>query len=208
MTLGGDSRKLCGLVAFVFLAAGSAARARGQEDGPMARPWWVEGDFGAGGLQLSSDQAQGSRKTTLAMGFLGGQTLGSRARAGLQLNGWLLQAYNLNDPTVGESVSTSLAVVDVFPAPKVPLFLRAGTGWASYTNNRPEGYGGGGWAWMAGAGYEIRIGNRLGLSPILAYSAGHLGDVREPTTLQTRRRFSVIESKIGISWHFGKPKQK
>jgi hypothetical protein len=123
----------------------------------------------------------------------------------VELNGWLLQAFNLNDIAVGESISNVLAVADVFPVPRVPLFLRGWTGGAFYTNNCPEGYGGRGRAWMAGAGYEFRLGRRFSLAPIVDYAAGTLVDVRNVLTLETNRCYSVVEFKVAIVWYFGKP---
>lgn len=167
------------------------------------RPWWIGAEFGAGQLQLSSDQLTGNRNTTFALGFLGGHSLGSRARIGLEVNGWLLQAFDLNNPTVGESVTNVMGIADIFPVARVPLFLRAGAGGTFYENDRPEGNNGRGWSWTAGGGYEFRFIEKLGLAPVVAYSAGRFGDVRNPITVETGRRFSVVEFKIDILWHFG-----
>lgn len=185
------------LIAGLFLLSALAV------EGQSVRPWWVAGDMGAGQFKLSSDQSKGKSGAIFAAGFAGGHRLGSRARVGLLLNGWLLQAFNLNDPTVGESVSTVSGVVDAFPVPKVPLFLRGGIGAAFYTNNRPLGTGGSGLAWTVGGGYEIPLTRNLALSPFVGYSAGGLGDVRNPLTVETHRRYSVVEFKAGVVYHFG-----
>jgi hypothetical protein len=76
------------------------------------RAWWAGGEIGEGQLSLSSDQIHRDRTPTFALGFFGGHRLGDQARVGLEMNGWLLQASNLNDPTVGESVSNVLGVID------------------------------------------------------------------------------------------------
>jgi hypothetical protein len=173
--------------------------ARAQQD----RPWWVAGEFGEGQLKLSSDQQQGSRVSTFAMGFAGGRRIGDRVRVGLHLNGWLLQAFNLNDPTVGESVSNVGGVFDVFPVRKRRLFGRGGVGWSSYTNNRPTGTNGNGLGWEVGGGYEIPLRGQLCLAPMVEYAAGGLGDVHDPTAPQTGRRFSVVEFKVEAVYYFG-----
>lgn len=199
-------QKRC-LLTLTLLVGGLTCPIRGADTGTV-RPWWIMGEFGEGELQLRSDQATGSRKATFALGFAGGHTLGSRARVGMEVNGWLLQASNLNDPTQGESVSNVSALVDVFPIPKSSFFLRGGTGAAFYQNNHPDGYGGNGWAWAAGAGYEVRLGRSFGLAPMVMYSAGSVGDVQNVLTVETGRRYSVVEFKIGIVGHLGKPRQK
>ena len=168
------------------------------------RAWWAGGEIGEGQLSLASDQIHRGRKPTFALGFFGGHRLGEQVRVGLEMNGWLLQASNLNDPTVGESVSNVLGVIDVFPARKIPLFFRAGGGLAMYQNNRPGESGGTGWSWTGGAGYEVRVSERLGLAPIVGYAYGRIDDVRNPITVETGRRYSVLEFKVAAIWHFGK----
>jgi hypothetical protein len=136
------------------------------------------------------------------MGFAGGRHISQWVRVGLKLNGWLLQAFDLYDPTVGESVSNVMGIVDVFPSPRHPLFARAGVGWASYTNNRPTGTGGDGLGWEAGAGYEIPLRGHLALAPVVEYAAGGLGTAYDPVAPITGRKYSVVEFKLAAVYHF------
>lgn len=147
-------------------------------DERTVRPWCVGFELGDGQLKLTSDQFNRTRNPAFAVGFVGGHSLGNRARVGLELNGWLLRSFNLNDPTVGESVSKVLVVVDAFPIQKTPLFLRAGPTTGAVSKNRPGGFNGSGWSWTAGVGYEISLTENFGLAPIVDYAAGTLGDVR------------------------------
>jgi hypothetical protein len=115
-----------------------------------------------------------------------------------------LQAYPFDNPAKGESVTNVLGIVDLFPIQKVPLFLRAGAGLALYTNNRPLEFGGTGWAWTAGAGYEFALPQQLGLATIVDFDAGTRGDVHNIITVETGRRYSVVEFKLALNWHFGR----
>jgi hypothetical protein len=199
-------RRIGGLLTLLLLIGLGARPAPAKQPGQTVRPWWVGGEVGSGLLKLSSDQSAGERNTTFAMGFVGGHTLGSRARIGMEVNGWLLQAFNLHDPAVGESVNNVMGIADVFPVAKVPLFVRGGVGGAFYTNDRPGGYNGSGWSWTAGGGYEIRAWKGWGVAPMVAWSAGRLGDVPNLIATETGRRFSVVEFKLDLLWHFGRPK--
>ncbi len=192
-----------GILGAVLLAAIFAGAARAQDEPP--RPWWIGAEVGEGQLRIASDQAAGSRKATFALGFVGGRNLGRRARVGLELHGWLLQASNLNDPTAGESVSHAFAVVDLFPLHRRHLFIRGGTGVSLYGNRRPGEFGGHGWGWAGGAGYEIPARHFIA-APMLGYSAGRLGDAPYHVPPQTGRRYSVLEFKLQLLWNFGKPK--
>ena len=98
-----------------------------------------------------------------------------------------------------------MGIADVFPVTKVPFFLRGGAGGAFYTNNRPGGFASSRWAWTAGGGYEIPVWKELGVAPVVAWSDGRFGDVRNPISTETGRRFSVVEFKLDILWHFGTP---
>jgi len=180
------------LVGLILLSA--VTYAQGQQE-LTVRPWWVGFELGDGQIKLTSDRLGGTRNPAFALGFVGGHGLGNRARLGLEVNGWLLQSFNTSNPAVGESVSSVLGIIDAFPIRKTPIFLRAGAG--------SNGSGG---SWTAGAGYEISLTKNFGLAPVVDYAAGSLGDVRNVIPAQTGRRYSVVEFKAAIIWHFGKPK--
>ncbi len=166
------------------------------------RPWWLTFALGSGQLKLDSDEVQRDRVPALSVVFAGGHRVGSRVRAGVQLGGWTLQAFNLNDPTVGESVSAAMALADVFPLRTHPLFVRGGVGIGTYTNNRPTGRNGSGFAWEGGGGYEIHLSRSLRLVPMVQYCGGHLGQAG-PLDSQTNSRYSVIDFNVGILYRFG-----
>lgn len=192
------------VVGFLFgvcMAAGAGA----QQD----RSWWVAIDMGEGQLSLTSDQKpQADRTATFALGFSGGHRLTNMARVGLHVNGWLLEASSLNDPTVGESVSNVGGVLDVFPIPNRPLFVRGGLGLSMYENNHPTESGGSGLGWEAGGGYEFRLPGSLGITPMVEYSAGHLGGGPSRYGTVTGRQFSVVEFKVAAIFRFGgKPRK-
>jgi len=195
---------------------GNSADTSVEAERPLGRPWWIDFEAGEGQIRLTSDEftavssqasptSTGSRRAAFELGFAGGRRLGKHARIGMDVDGWLLQAYNYNNPIVGESVTNVLGVIDVFPLRRIPLFLRAGAGAALYTNDRPLEFGGTGWAWTAGAGYEFPLPKRFGLAPIVDFDAGTRGDVHNVITVETGRRYSVVEFKGAITWHFGKP---
>ncbi len=194
----------CGRLPGLMVPVGSSCSAPPARNERIVRPWWVALELGDGQLKLTSDQFNTTRHPAFALGFAGGHSLGNRARIGLEMNGWLLQSFNLNNPAVGESVSNVWVVADALPIRKTPIFLRAGSGLALYQNNRPGGFGGTGWSWTAGVGYEIPLTKQFGLAPIVDYAAGSLGDVRNILAVETNRRYSVVEFKVAIAWHFGR----
>ena len=175
--------------------------------GQLNRPWWVSLELGAGQLKLISNQRSSNGLTTFAMGFSGGRRLAPWARAGVHLNGWLLQAANLNDPTVGEAVSNFNGILDVFPIVKRGLFLRGGGGVSMYSNNQPLASDGHGLGWEAGAGYELPLPKGVRISPIVEYASGGLGNAFAPSIPGTAPTYSILEFKAAIIYPFGRTRK-
>ena len=186
------------IVSASFLDAQPSSGARSSAD-PQ---WFVSMSMGEGQLQLKSDQQSWDRVPSFAIGFDLGRQIGPWARAGMEAHGWLLEAFNLNNPGVGESVGHVMVIGDALPLRTRALFARGGFGWSSYTNNRPEGSNGGGLAWMLGGGYEVPVSRSFRLVPTIGYSGGHLGEGVAPTS-QTHFRYSVYEFKLGALYRFG-----
>jgi hypothetical protein len=171
--------------------------------GPQSSPWWVSGELGAGQITLSSDQQKGSSNTTFALGFAGGYQPSDWLRVGAHLNGWLLEAGDLYDPTKGVSVSNFGGIIDFMPSRRYRLFARAGFGLSMYTNQHPDGSYGSSPGWEAGGGYEIPIRGRIGLAPMVEYATGGLGNGSPTYPQQTGLRYSVIEFKLAVIGNFG-----
>lgn len=189
------------ILGFALLAPAQAPQSQPAQvryDGP----WWISLGMGEGQLRLSSDQQQGDRVSTFAIGFAGGRRIGNWTRVGMEAGGWTLQAFDLSNPTVGESVGNVMAIADFLPARNRGLYLRGGVGWATYTNNRPLGTNGAGLSWETGGGYEIPVWGALRLAPTVLYAAGHLGDDRYAALIG--RRYNVIEFKLAAVYHFGR----
>lgn len=187
------------LVCALFLLAGDAFA-------QQSKPWFASIDLGESQIKLESDQNPGKYNPGFALGFTGGHRLGHRARVGGQINGQLLQAFNLNDPTVGESVSHVFAIADLLPLRNGRLFLRGGSGLSIYTNNHANGIGGHGPGWTVGAGYEFPVNQTFALAPIFNYTGARFQERRDITPAQTGRAFSAIEFRLGFVFHFGKDK--
>jgi hypothetical protein len=101
---------------------------------------------------------------------------------------------------VVKGVGNVFGVVDVFPSGRVPVFVRAGAGFAEYYTSNPFDPDSRGWSWTAGAGYVIPIIDVWGLRlvPMVDYAAGRLGDVDNLTTPQIGQRYSVVEFKAAF----------
>jgi hypothetical protein len=195
----GEQMKALAAVLGVLLSSSLVVPAYAQLD----RPWWVAFETGAGQLNLTSNQNSKNGLTTFAMDFSGGHRVTRSVRVGLHVNGWLLQAADLYDPTVGEGVSSVSGIVDVFPIRRTALFLRGGGGVTTYWNNQPAGRGGSGPSFEAGAGYDFQISRHLSILPMVEYYKGGLGSGFAPAAPGSSLGYSVVEFKAGILYRFG-----
>lgn len=195
------------LKCFLFLAVFNSGPIYSQPsstDGVSEDPkWWVSMSLGDGQVKLESDQQTSDREPAFAIGFDLGRKICPWARVGMEANGWLLQAFDLNNPAVGESVGYVAAIGDVLSSQRYPFFVRGGIGRSTYSGNRPDVNSGGGLAWLASAGYEIPVSRRLRLAPVVGYSAGNLGNGGTPNP-QTHFRYSVMEFKLAVHYSFGR----
>jgi hypothetical protein len=185
------------LVAWL-LAARLAAQNEGEKRFPYLQErrgsWLVGAEIGDGQLHLASDQFHGNRNATLGFGILGLHSLTERVRIGAEFMGWgkPTDAPEIRPGRVVKGVGNAFGVVDVFPSGGVPVFVRAGAGFAEYYTSNPFDPDSRGWSWTAGAGYVIPIIDvwDLRLVPMVDYAAGRLGDVDNLTTPQIGQRYS------------------
>lgn len=149
---------------------------------------------GFGQVNLDSGNISRSSNGTFTLGFTGGYAITSRFVLGVEVNGWTLKSYNLEDPSQGESISNVSIGINYFPF-VLPLFIDAGVGQASYTNNSPNVSGRDkGVSWFLGSGFELPINEKLVFVPQLRYSQGNFTGVD----------FTVVEVTLGIRWYSGK----
>ena len=94
--------------------------------------------------------------------------LGGTVNQHLRLGGEVLSWVNENGPAV-ETLSSALFVAQFYPAASAGLYLKGGLGIGRNAVDFEDGYGTGdtGFAGLVGAGYELRIGRRVYLNPVV-----------------------------------------
>lgn len=193
----------CTLFLAVFNNVGIDAQPSSADPASADPKWWLSLSLGDGQVKLQSDEQSSDRGSAFAIGFDLGRKIGPWARVGMEANGWLLQAFDLNNPAVGESVGYVAAIGDALPSQRYPFFVRGGIGRSTYSGNRPNVDSGGGLDWLAGGGYEFPVSRSLRLVPIVGYSAGNLGNGGTPNP-QTHFRYSTMEFKLALHYRFGR----
>jgi len=145
-------------------------------------------------MNVAADNRPGNPEGAFAFGIRGGYAITRDVFAGMELNGWTLNTYDMNDPSRGESISNVSAVINYFPMGG-PVYFTAGIGKVAYTNNSPAVSGGReqGDSWFVGGGYEFPISRDLTLAPQIRYVRGDF----------TGGNFSAYEITLGVNWYLG-----
>lgn len=174
-----------------------------QEEQPF-RKFYAGIELGAGGLELSRNQLNEGRTARFALGIYGGYRPFRWLRAGINLNGWLIEPYNqfffFYFEEVGISISNIYGQVQVFPLREQPLFLNFQGGSSKYVNLNPDAQNAPGTGGKIGLGYEYPLGKNLGLSLTANWGFGSFRDVTLQNISFTNQRYDVFEVLLGITY--------
>jgi len=166
------------------LTLGAAQLATAQAQAPPARHgFW--GAFGLGygnngltcisGCSFNSTAKGGGLTVALKLGG----TPSPRVRLGGEVNLWTKDQNG-----VTESVGNVSAAVYFYPSPRSGFFLKGGVGVGSFqlsqggSSASADGIG-----FLTGLGYDIRLSNKVSLSPIANFYYGHDGDLKDGSTV-------------------------
>jgi len=185
------------VVLCLILAAGTPAWAQSR---PERQGFWASVQFGYGLLDTFSDQEPHDEQGVFALAFNLGGTLGRHVRLGAQINGWLIEASNLNAPAKGASVSQIFAIAQVYPWSARGVFLKVGAGRAIYTNHNADEFGSSGWGQTLAVGFDWPVGRRFSLTPAIDYSRGSLGHVDNVLVTVQNRRYHVFDFGIAVTY--------
>lgn len=167
-------------------------------------PWSAGLAMGAGRVEVRTDQGRGGARGAFVLGFRGSRAVGERLRVGAELGGWLLEPFDYNDPSVGESVSVAGAFAQLFPWRGMPLFLEAGLGLATYANRAPDEFDTDGTGYSVGAGYAIDLRGRFWLTLSAHASGGRFADVRNVLVTETGWRYAAHDLRLTGGARFGR----
>lgn len=126
--------------------------------------------------------------------------LGGTLNRHLRLGGEVLSWINQVDHAV-ESLSSALVVAQFYPAATAGLYFKGGLGIGRNAVDFDNGFGQGdtGFAGLLGAGYELRLGRRLYLNPVVDL-VGHSYSYRVGTGYRER----LVNFGLGILFQTGR----
>ena len=182
-----------------FSCAASAARAQypQRRDG-----FWIGFGLGYGSANIKCDQCVDSSGVGGVTGFvkLGG-TPSRNVLIGGAINGW----WRTNEGMT-ETIANVTASVYLYPVTRSGFFVTGGLGLSTYHANTFPASDGTGLGLTAGAGYDIRVGRDVSLTPVVNFVYGALGDFDVPLSsggFATARGWKqhVIDVGVGVTFH-------
>ena len=187
--------------AVALLAALSCAASAARAQYPQRRDgFWIGFGLGYGWANIRCDQCVDSSSVGGITGFvkLGG-TPSRNVLIGGAINGWAHPDGTGNT----ETMTSVTASVYLYPETKSGFFLTGGLGFSNYHVNSAPSYDGTGWGFTAGAGYDIRVGRDLSLTPVVNYVYGGVGHVNQSGVgrFATGWKQHVIDFGLGVTFH-------
>lgn len=159
--------------AVMLLATASVARAAGPGDPPGR--WWFGVELGAGQLhQTVLDFSQDSVR--FYANFAGGVTVNPQLLVGVEIGGWLLEASDWEDPYRGAAISPLFVTARIYPSEMSTFHLRLGGGLVNAWDNA-WGTSDWGTGFELGAGYDVRVGSRVYVTPFATFFDGKIGEL-------------------------------
>ena len=178
------SRRFLEVTALLILVSLPLVSSAAQEASPglvevrEAKPgrggFWVGLGVGAGGE--SYDFRDGGGYSPILYQPTVSVRLGGTVSQHLRLGGEVLSWINENGPAV-ETLSSGLFIAQYYPASSLGLDLKGGIGIGRNAVNFDDGYdvGDTGFAALVGAGFELPLGSRVDLNPVVDL-VGHTYD--------------------------------
>jgi hypothetical protein len=188
-------------VAVAALLLGCAATLHAQH--PQVRKgFWIGFGAGYGSAKPSCDgcgtmESRGSYTAHIRMGGV----LSPHLLLGGDIDGW---AKRESGTTL--SLGNVTAALYYYPMPASGLFLKGGLGASGFhgevSSTVTTTASGGGYGFTIGAGYDIRVGRNISLTPVANLMWGHVGEVTSGSSvIATGWKHTIFEFGLDLTIH-------
>lgn len=189
---------LCALVSCLGVATASAGH-------PQERKgFWIALGFGYGWAEASCSLCEGADGDGASTGVLRlGWALNQRVLLGGEFDFWWKER---SDDTL--LLYNPVLTVSFYPRETSGLFVRGGIGGAYADTGSRIGNTtitttlGSGLGLLAGAGYDIRVGRKISITPALTYWTGRSMELQfEDTFLREDWHHNVVDLTVAVTFH-------
>ena len=180
-----------GAMAALMLLGTTSLAAQGA---PLRQGFFIGFGFGGGGGEVTGN--------TDASGGTGWLTLGGTVSQRLRLAADF-QGFTPKDNGDANYATSTFAAL-WYPAARGNFFLKGGVGAAEVSIHRPGPDGSGiGFGTVLGAGYDIRVGRKISITPQFSFFGGGTGDIKDEdnNVLANDVNFGIATLSIGVVFH-------
>lgn len=165
------------------------------QQGVKRKKFYAGVEMGTGLLMFSRNNIDGKLRARYALGFSGGYIPFRALKAGINLNGYLIESFGnfYSNPEKGISISNTQIQLQLLPFKGLDIFANLQGGWSVYTNHHPDEYNSKGISGKVGVGYGQNVGQRLVVSLVCNFSTGKFNDVHFLDVSVTNQHFNAFE---------------
>jgi hypothetical protein len=186
------------VVLSLLVLCGAASAARAQY--PQRRDgFWVGFGLGYGSANVACDNCSSGPRTDGVTAFV---KLGGTPSRNLLVGG-AINTWAHSDGVATETLTNITASLYLYPAVRSGFFVTGGLGFSNYHVNSDPSFDGTGWGLTAGAGYDIRVGRDVSLTPVVNFVYGGVGEVNEAGVgvVRTGWKQNVVDVGLGVTFH-------
>lgn len=178
-----------GLAALGLVLLAARPSLAGQPREPVR--WWVGADFGAGGLRQTVPGVFDETRPRFFMTFDGGLAVTPQFLIGAEVGGWLIRAGEPYNYDSGAGVMLVFATARIYPSKMSAFHIRLGGGAVNDWDASPDGNSSfWGTGWEIGAGYDVKVGRRVYLTPFIAYYSSRVEGIDQ----------RAVTGGLGVVW--------
>jgi hypothetical protein len=118
------------------------------------------------------------------------------------LLGGEIDAWTKSDSGFTDQLGNVSAAVYYYPAVSSGFFLKGGVGFSTFRETNGVTDEGTGVGFLAGLGYDVRVGRNVSLTPVANFYWGAVGDIKENSAaVITGWKQHVFDVGLGITFH-------
>jgi hypothetical protein len=187
------------VVCLAFASVASAASHPQERHG-----FWIGFGFGVGSANVTCDDCGSGNRETAAAGYLKlGGTLNDHLLLGGEVNVWSKKQEGMT-----LTLSSGAVTLTLYPQPASGFFIKGGVGLSMVDTQFREGSAtvtidpGYGLGVIVGAGYDVRVGKNVSITPAVNFWYGKPGNVpHDGDPLFTNWKQNVVDFTVGVTFH-------
>lgn len=157
-------------------------------------------ELGSAWLSMAENNSAAKRNARFKLGFYAGISPIKRIRLGINLNGYLIEPYDLYAPDKGISISNNHFQLQLLPFKNWPIILNLQGGQSKYINHEPTGINRKGFSGRAGIGYTFFRNKSLQIISGINLGWGQFRNKAYPGIPAVSQRFNTIDLTVGFSY--------